>query len=175
MAKTDRTRPVVCDAGPLIHLDELDSLDLLQGFATVLITPAVWQEVRRHRPTALSRLPRSSEQREPEGVADERLTAIFETFGLGAGDREAVALVREVPGALLLTDDAAVRLVAEQLGIEARGTIGVIIRAIRHGTRTGLAALHTLETLPIRSSLYVRSGLLQEIIALVRQQVERAE
>lgn len=38
MAATESAAPllVVADAGPLIHLDELDSLDLLAGFPNVL-------------------------------------------------------------------------------------------------------------------------------------------
>lgn len=175
MATTDRTRPVVCDAGPLIHLHELDSLDLLNGYGAVLITPDVWQEVRRHRPTALDHLPRSLEQREPQGLPDDRLVAIMEAFGLGPADREAFALARETPGALLLTDDAAVRLVAEQLGIETRGTIGIIIRAIRQGARNRAAVLDTLQTLPVRSSLHIRPTLLQEIITLVKEHGERIQ
>jgi hypothetical protein len=39
---------VVCDAGPLIHLDELGCLDLLSDFLQVLVPDAVWNEVARH-------------------------------------------------------------------------------------------------------------------------------
>jgi hypothetical protein len=48
---------MVCDTGPIIHLDELSSLDLLADF-TVLVPDIVWQEVTRHRPTALEWLAR---------------------------------------------------------------------------------------------------------------------
>ena len=44
---------VVCDAGPLIHLDELGCLDLLADFQAVLVPEQVWQEVGHHRPDAL--------------------------------------------------------------------------------------------------------------------------
>lgn len=44
---------VVCDAGPLIHLDEVACLDLLADFSTVLVPEVVWQEVTRHRPIML--------------------------------------------------------------------------------------------------------------------------
>lgn len=40
---------VVCDAGPLIHLDELDCLPLLKDFDEVLVPEQVWQEVSNHR------------------------------------------------------------------------------------------------------------------------------
>ncbi len=46
-------RIVVADAGPLIHLDELNSLDLLD-FSEVLVPDAVWTEVARHHPVALA-------------------------------------------------------------------------------------------------------------------------
>ena len=55
MGTTDQGPPlVVCDAGPLIHLDELDALGLLVDFAEVLVPDAVWREVERHRPRALT-------------------------------------------------------------------------------------------------------------------------
>jgi hypothetical protein len=55
MGKTDPAPPlVVCDAGPLIHLDEVGALDLLADFAEILVPEAVWREVLRHRPGALS-------------------------------------------------------------------------------------------------------------------------
>ena len=44
---------IVCDAGPLIHLDELECLDLLTDFKCVLVPEQVWQEVEQHQPSAL--------------------------------------------------------------------------------------------------------------------------
>ena len=40
----------VADAGPLIHLDELGWLFVLESFETVYIPPEVEDEVTRHRP-----------------------------------------------------------------------------------------------------------------------------
>ena len=45
---------VICDAGPVIHLDELGCIDLLSSFSRVLVPVAVWQEVQRHRIRALA-------------------------------------------------------------------------------------------------------------------------
>lgn len=39
---------VVCDAGPLIHLDRLDCLDLLADFSRVVVPDVVWREVEHH-------------------------------------------------------------------------------------------------------------------------------
>jgi hypothetical protein len=49
MARIDE-HTVVVDAGPLIHLDELDCLDLLGDCQPLVVPEAVWIEVRRHRP-----------------------------------------------------------------------------------------------------------------------------
>lgn len=175
MVLTDRGRPIVCDAGPIIHLDELDALDLLEGFGDALIPSAVCQEVERHRPTALTRFPFPFERREPQSVGGEPLAAILQRVGLETADQQALLLARETPGSLLLTDDAGIRLVTDQLGIAVRGTIGIIVRSIRRRTRTPSAVIHMLETLPVQSSLFIRPALLQEIIALVRQEAERTE
>ena len=47
---------VVCDAGPLIHFDELGCLDLLTDFRAVLVPEQVWREVQHHRPEPWSTL-----------------------------------------------------------------------------------------------------------------------
>jgi hypothetical protein len=39
----------VCDAGPVIHLDELACLDLLRELGRLLIPESVWGEAQRHR------------------------------------------------------------------------------------------------------------------------------
>ncbi|UZQ53234.1 hypothetical protein OOK60_12035 [Trichothermofontia sichuanensis B231] len=44
---------IVCDAGPLIHLDELKVVWLLNDFQQVLIPDQVWAEVAVHRPDML--------------------------------------------------------------------------------------------------------------------------
>ena len=53
MEKTEEGTAVVCDAGPLIHLDEVGCLDLLCDFTRVIILRAVWREVEYHRSEAL--------------------------------------------------------------------------------------------------------------------------
>lgn len=48
-------RAVVADAGPLLHLDELDALQVLSDFHEIFIVPAVQEEVTKHRPAVLKR------------------------------------------------------------------------------------------------------------------------
>jgi len=46
----------VCDTGPLIHLDELGCLDLLNDFQEILIGPTVRNELQRNRQDTFSRI-----------------------------------------------------------------------------------------------------------------------
>ena len=156
------TRPVVCDAGPLIHLDQLDSLDLLSDFTSVQIPEAVWAEVLKHRPKAL---PQPFLQRPaPPVVADAETLALCRGFSLDAGEAACLAILATQNDFLFLTDDAAARLVAEQLKIEVHGTLGLLIRGVRKGKRTPAQVIQTLESLPSRSTLYISPRLLAEVV-----------
>ena len=44
---------IICDAGPIIHLDEIGSLSLLSNNSDILIPEIVWKEVNQHRPQAI--------------------------------------------------------------------------------------------------------------------------
>jgi predicted nucleic acid-binding protein len=125
MAPTDRAPEAVCDAGPVIHLDELGALDLLSDFARVLLPDPVREEVTRHHPDALLRL---SDNVTPvaERVLDApTFIALAQTLSLGAGEQTAISWAWERRGAILLTDDAAARLAAESLGIRVHGTLAL--------------------------------------------------
>ena len=94
MAATDPAAPVVVsDAGPLIHLDELDCIDLLADFAPVLVPEAVWREVHLHRPSALVHpgvdLVRVAPSSSPESAP---LKALARLLVLHAGELEALQI-----------------------------------------------------------------------------------
>ena len=44
---------VVCDAGPIIHLDEVNCLDLLNDFEEIILPFSVEREIAIHRSSAL--------------------------------------------------------------------------------------------------------------------------
>lgn len=156
---------VVCDAGPLIHLDELGCLDLLADFRTVLVPEQVWWEVEHHRPAALE-CPALEIQRRPVAILeDASFQALVRALALDLGEQAALSLTTLHPHAILLTDDAAARLAARGLGCRVHGSIGVVLRAIRREQRTRDEVLAGLHDVPVRATLHVRPALLQEIIA----------
>ena len=170
MARTDTTH-IVCDAGPIIHLDELDSLGLLAGYV-ILVPEGVWQEISRHRPGALGQDTVQLFHTRVTLPEDAEFLTLIRAFALDAGEQEALALMRQRPTAILLTDDAAARLVAERMGMRVHGTIGILLRAIRKSLRTPEQVLSLLHLLPERSTLYIRLGLLETVIARVQREFD---
>lgn len=160
----DPAGAIVCDAGPLIHLDELDCLSFLTDFYPILVPDHVWQEVEHHRPGALVS-PRLNLRR-VEVMISARPTfqSLVQSLALDLGEQAALTLMQSHPDAILLTDDAAARLAATTLGYRVHGTIGILVRAIRRGQRSRADVIAILHQLPVHSSLHIRPQLLAEII-----------
>jgi predicted nucleic acid-binding protein len=130
MAATEsRRQVVVCDAGPLIHLDELGCLPLLSDFPTVLVPELVWGEVSSHRPTAFEDAGVMIERRSATTPLPPNLESLGRLFALHNAEFDALHLALETNAGLFLTDDTAARLAARQLSIPVHGT-----RPIRSGS-----------------------------------------
>jgi predicted nucleic acid-binding protein len=161
---------VVCDAGPIIHLDELECLELLKDFHEILLPDTVYKEIIRHRPEALDYPQIPFIHCSPDYLPGERLATMFRMFSLDAGEMEALAIMENKTDAMFLTDDAAARLVAEQMRFKVHGTIGIIIRAVRRRMRTPEQLLSILRRIPQKSSLHLKSSLLDQIIGSVKKE-----
>lgn len=166
-ASLDAISLIICDAGPLIHLDELGCLALLDDFDTVLIPDQVWQEVQHHRPQALTQ----SESKFQKIFISVNTSATFQKlvhqFTLDLGEQAALSLMATYPTAILLTDDAAARLAAQTLHYQAYGTLGVLLRSIRRQQKTAAEVVQLLQTLTTLSTLHIRRAFLQSVIAEV--------
>jgi predicted nucleic acid-binding protein len=155
---------VVCDAGPIIHLDEVDCLDLLAEFAEVLIPDAVWIEIQRHRPTSLISPTAKFLRVIPNTPLTEELQTLSRLFALHAGELQALQVATEFRADLLLTDDTAARLAAKNMAIPVHGTIGILLRSIRRNQRTASDVANVLRSLSTTSTLHIRQALLDEIL-----------
>ena len=169
MGRNDAAIVAVCDAGPLIHLDELEARDLLDDFALV-VPEAVLREVRKHRSASAEWAASNAEVENSALPPDSAFRALVSALSLDEGEQHALALARNREGCMLFTDDAAARLAAERERIHVHGTIGVLLRAIRRRHRTPPEVMTLLQSIPSKSTLYIRSNLLDEIIAQVAQE-----
>lgn len=167
---SDDVRPVVvCDAGPIIHLDQLACADLLADFPRVLVPEVVWQEVTRHRPDALAREGVPFERITPAADISPELEALIRLLTLHRGEQQALQVAQGEPDCILLTDDAAARLAAQSLQLSVHGTIGILVRSIRRQQKTRDEVIALLRSLPVLSTLYIRQSFLEQIIREVEQ------
>ena len=156
----------VLDAGPLIHLDELGRLLLLNDFKQLLVPQAVLNEALRHRPALrLIDLGILEVISEPSPPIPANLQKLADDFGLHAGERAALSVLQARGGHFLLSDDAAARTVALAIGFRTHGTIGLILRSCRRGKISKDEMLQLLRELPTRTTLHLRKELLASIIA----------
>ena len=162
---------VVCDAGPLIHLDELGCLTLLADFREVLVPVTVWREVETHRPTALTHPQVALRQVVPQEPRSVALRSLARSMPLHSGELEALQVASERHAQLLLTDDTAARLAAQTLQLPVHGTIGILFRAIRRHQLTGEEIAQILRSIPSCSTLHIKRSLLDEFIQLAVDQV----
>ncbi|MBM4035007.1 MAG: hypothetical protein FJ291_24965 [Planctomycetes bacterium] len=154
-------RLVVSDTGPILHLYEAGALDLMGCFPEVHIPPAVARELAEAIPDWLSE--------EPTWLVVTHLTPSFveearewEATGiLGPGEAEAIALARQLHADWFLTDDSAARLFAEVAGLEAHGSLGVVLWAGAVGHLTYAEANGMLKRLA-QTSLWVSASVLGE-------------
>lgn len=157
----------VLDAGPLIHLDELGRLNLLNDFKELLVPQVVLDEALKHRPGL-----RSVELLNLEIISEPPplpvdLLKLADDLALHAGERAALAVLIARGGQFLLSDDAAARTVALAVGFQTHGTIGLILRSHRRGMVSKGEALQLLRELPTRTTLHLRKELLDSILATV--------
>jgi len=162
---------VVCDAGPIIHLDELDCLSLLNDFDQVLIPSQVWQEVGHHRPNALSKSDLSLHQVDVIICSDPPFQSLVRSLSLDLGEQAALSLMQNNSAAIFLTDDAAARMTAITFGYRVHGTIGILLRAIRRNQKTAYDVIEILRSIARQSTLHIRPKLLEEIIERLETEI----
>ncbi|NUQ33590.1 MAG: DNA-binding protein [Planctomycetaceae bacterium] len=169
MVENRTTIVVVCDAGPLIHLDELECIHLLSDFPRVLVPEEVWKEVEHHRPAALTKRHSGFEKTTLASPPSPVLKTLVKLYSLHGGEQSAIRIAQMYVPSLLLTDDNAARLAAQSLGLSVHGTIGLLIRSIRRKQMTKARVIRLLQTIDSVSTLHIKPALLHDIIREIEQ------
>lgn len=163
---------VVCDAGPIIHLDELECLHLMEDFERVFVPDIVRKEVLAYRGVAFEDSNVSWSVISSQFPVEAPLQTMCKIFSLDAGEVAALAFMGKEPGLIFLTEDAAARLVATKLEYNVHGTIGVLIRAIRRDLMEPEEVIVMLKRIPLKSTLHIKASLLEEVISRVEQEFD---
>ena len=155
------TLAAVSDAGPLIHLAEIGSLELLSTFDTLLVPETVYREVEAGGvPDALADLSYDLVEADASQIGAEELEA---------GERAAITVAEE-RGIVLLTDDLAAREVASDAGVAVRGSIGVIALGHGRGLLDRDEAATRMRALQRETSLFVTEAVVERGIQLLDEQ-----
>ncbi|HNV57937.1 MAG TPA: hypothetical protein PLZ82_10805 [Smithellaceae bacterium] len=153
-------RTIVCDAGPIIHLYEAHSLQLLRRTGDLFLPSRVFDEV--HAVLDLN-------DPWPEWLSVETLSlheqneaGIWKKSGdLHDGEAEALVLARRKKADWFLTDDSTTRLFVALLGMEVHGSLGVILWNAAHGHLSRKETELALDNLEA-SSLWLSVRIYQE-------------
>lgn len=113
--------PIVCNASPIIGLNQIGHLNILRDlFGAIVVPSAVAREVN---PSVMM----------PEWVEERPLT---QTLGiavlmasLGAGESETISLALEIGARLVILDDRPARRLAQSLSLPVIGTLGILLAA----------------------------------------------
>ncbi|HEX8220253.1 MAG TPA: hypothetical protein VF914_13745 [Chloroflexia bacterium] len=149
---------VVSNTGPLLHLTEAGYLELVKLAGEVHIPRAVAVELAGY---SLWRIPDWLTLDELD-ESYETDAAMWQQVGLiDAGEAATIALARQLHADWLLTDDAAARLLAQTLGLEVHGSVGIVIGAAADGHLNKTEAEAALDML-VRSSLWITPRVLAQ-------------
>jgi predicted nucleic acid-binding protein len=119
---------VITDTSCLIVLSNIGQLDILRKlYETMLITPEVAAEFGEPLPEWIH----------TTYVADPLKTQMLQNY-LELGEASAIALAVETPDALIILDDKKARRVANNLGLQVTGALGVIAKAYQTGLITDI-------------------------------------
>jgi predicted nucleic acid-binding protein len=124
-------RKIVSDTGPLLHLSEANSLDLLELAGQIFVPSSVAIEVKRYIPAWNSGLPTWIRIADLIEANLNEAQTWRESGILDLGEADSLALARQLHADWFLTDDTAARVMATSLGVEVHGSLGVLLWSAR--------------------------------------------
>jgi len=164
MAKLEKA---VFDTGPFLHLHESGQLVIVEIVENKYVSREVEQELQKYA------IPFNKVQNLwVKTIFPENRTIVkilSERYDLDLGEATSMALAKQEKILLFFTDDLEARDVAKTFGLEAHGTLGLLLRAFREGELNYQEALQATDALFHRSSLFITSDLLQWIKLEIKQ------
>jgi predicted nucleic acid-binding protein len=122
---------VICNTTPFIALSSIDQIGLLKEIFSSLITPrAVIEEVSAG---GAIRVPNLASLDWIEVVPNVATVENRKLFQLDYGEQQVVLNALELKADLVLIDDRNARNIAEYLGLQVKGTLGILVEAKRKG------------------------------------------
>ena len=167
MGKTSRA---VSNAGPLIHLAEIDSLKAFSFCEKVLIPQEVYDELRKYEQSERTvRGARFMTLRNLSEDSKNLAKRLSITYELHLGEAAAITLAQQEGIVLFFTDDLVARLVAISLGFKVHGSVGILLRAFRENLLTKDDVVSKIGMLEKDSTLFITRDLIKYILREINE------
>lgn len=160
----------VSDAGPIIHLSEIDMSRCFSIFRKICVPREVYNEVRT------GNLPGNDEIEsnifeilDLKSSQKDRCMYFSQKYQISIADGAVITLAKDMGIDTVLTDDLEVRDIVKSYGMRPVGSIGVLLRAYREKSITYKEAVKALENLLEKSSLYITSRLVENAKSALKE------
>jgi len=152
----------ISDAGPIIHLSEINKTVCFSLFSKVLVTHEVYKEVKACKLQGNNEIEsKVFEIVDLVSNQKDRVEYYSLKYDVSIADATVITLAKYTDINLVLTDDLDVRDILKSQDMQPVGSIGILLRAYRERVITYDEAVEALENLLEISSLYVTSRLIE--------------
>jgi uncharacterized protein len=152
---------VICNATPLINFAAINRLDILEDvFERVIIPEAVYGETTESNFPSVGVIIQATNSSWLQ-ICSVKLAINIPT-DLDAGEREVIALAIEISNSKVLLDEKRARQVAQGLGLDVIGTIGILLLAKSKGIIPKVSPL--LDAMIYDARYWVSKSLYQKIL-----------
>ena len=162
---------IVSNATPLIYLAKADQLSLLHGmFETVFIPDAVYREVVTQGKNKGENDAFRVERAVKEGwIVVKKVQKLFNIeLSIHPGEVEVISLARELAIKVVLMDDTKARIAAELADLKPKGTLWLLINAVREKILDFDRFLIALEDI-VKSGFYLKEEVLLRAIQQAKE------
>ncbi|MBI2632626.1 hypothetical protein HYW75_06480 [Candidatus Pacearchaeota archaeon] len=157
-----KIKEAVFDAGPFIHLSEINQLELIKLFSTILTTSYILEECKHLRKEIIKF--KHIQEAILKSTANDFVKYLVNRYNIDFGEATGISLCKQERIKLFFTDDLEARDVAYNLGFEAHGTISIILRTYKENIISKKETIELIEKLYKGSSLYLSKDLKDWII-----------
>lgn len=149
---------VVADTGTLISLGLAGKIEIIdQIFDEFYIPTAVWKELEKYENPAFPKIYRNQLKSNTLQIKSKNHLALLMDYG----ESESVILYHELDADFLLIDDQKARIMAESLGVNCIGSIGLLLVAKQKGL---LKNQHSIFQIWLENERYFSKNLLNEVL-----------
>lgn len=155
----------VSNTGPIIHLNEINLLNILEIFQILLIPEEVAKELRKNK----IMIPKKIKIISLNPQSKDSVKVLTNQENLDLGESCAIALALQERVDYFLTDDLEARSVAEKYNLETHGSIGIVLRAFKEKIINEKIAIEKIGELYSKSSLFITKDLVDNVLRSIKE------